>query len=354
MLSFTEAKKILILSLPHYKNPNTLMAIRLYNPFESLQFNAQECFLTGEKVNSSEEQIAVFPEWLINRYSLHDKTFTMLGGNIVKYQDLTLPCTRNIIENALIPLEEEIGNAFSAGYEEVKKVPELRLFQWMAKLVYGILYHDIVFGMKQQSRKDQKFNLSPLLTIKFKNLHLMLQSLAVPMEFKGANPWSISVVKIKYSKDVFNYKDETNNLNFSLGMNDFGIVACLQDNGENGKYHKALTDKIADKTLHPIQFEELCGRFIYSNYLLNTSSEYDIQTTENKVFVEAIPLDNKNKKPLFRPWDDKMYGQVLANYWKPWGLTMNDIIMFPNSPVSYLINEYNNEFIEPDSITLPY
>ena len=330
------------------------MAIRLYNPFESLHFNPEECFLTGKRISSTEEQISVFPEWLINRYSLKDKTFTMLEQNIVKYQDLKLPCYTGVIENALNPLEEEIKKAFSAGFEEVKKVPEVRLFQWMAKLVYGILYHDIIYAIKQQNTKGQKFTISPWLTTKFKILHFMLQSLVVPMEFTETKPWTIRVVKIKYSKDVFNYKDETNNLNFSLGMNDFGIVACLQDNGENGIYHKELTDKIADKTLHPIQFEELCGRFIYSNYLLNTSAEYKIQPTEDSVYVEAVPLPVHNEKPLFRHWDDKMYGEVLANYWKPWGLGKDEIITFPNSPISYLINEYNYELIEPETISLPY
>ena len=331
------------------------MAIQLYNPFEHLDFNPEVCFLTGKKLSSTEEHVSVFPEWLLDRYSLKDKTLQMLEEkNVVKYQDLKLPCFTDVIENTLNPLEEEIKKAFSLGYEEVKKIPEERLFQWMAKFVYGILYHDIIFAMKEQKAQKLNFTLSPFLTTKFKNLHLMLQSLVVPMEFKGTNPWTIRVVKIKYSKDVFNYKDSTNNLDFTLGMNDFGIVACLQDNGENGIYHKELTDKIADKTLHPIQFEELCGRFIYSNYLLNTSSEYRIQPTEDSVYVEAVHLPGHDKKPLFRVWDDNMYGQVLANYWKPWGITMKDIITFPNSPISYLINEYNYELTEPESISLPY
>ena len=42
------------------------MAIRLYNPFESLHFNPEECFLTSEKISSTEEQISVFLEWIIN------------------------------------------------------------------------------------------------------------------------------------------------------------------------------------------------------------------------------------------------------------------------------------------------
>ena len=331
------------------------MAIQLYNPFEHLDFNPEVCFLTGKKISSTDEHVSVFPEWLLDRYSLKDKTLQMLEEkNVIKYQDLKLPCFTGVIENTLNPLEEEIKQAFSLGYEEVKKIPEERLFQWMAKFIYGILYHDIVFGMKQQKALGETFTLSDFLIAKFKNLHLMLQSLVVPMEFKGANPWTIRVVKIKYSKDVFNYKDGTNNLDFSLGMNDFGIVACLQDNGENGIYHKELTDKIADKTLHPIQFEELCGKFIYSNYLLKNSYQYKIHPMEGSIHVEAVLLSGHNEKDLFFIWDDNIYGQVLANYWKPWGITMKDIITFPNSPISYLINEITYELIEPERISLPY
>ncbi|MEO6814800.1 MAG: hypothetical protein ABI172_12785, partial [Ginsengibacter sp.] len=106
--------------------------------------------------------------------------------------------------------------------------------------------------------------------------------------------------------------------------------------------------------LHAIQFEELCGRFIYSNYLINTPSLYNVTASDSKIVVEPISTGLENKKDIFNTWDDKMYSQVLANYWKPWGLTMKDIVAFPNSPISYLIDEYSNEFIEPDSITMPY
>ena len=48
-------------------------------------------------------------------------------------------------------------------------------------------------------------------------------------------------------------------------MNDFGIVACLQDNGAVEIEQKEITDKFLHKTLHPVQFQELCARFIYSS-----------------------------------------------------------------------------------------
>ena len=330
------------------------MAIRLYDPFENLHFSTQTCFLTGQNLHSTEEQISVFPEWILDRYSLRDKTFKMLEGSSLQYQDMKIHCFAGVIKNALNPLEEEIEKAFTVGYEEVIKVPEERLFQWMAKLVYGVLYNDMSIEERKSTIKGKEFILSRFLQERFKKLHLMLQSLVVPMDFKGTKPWSIRVVKIKYSKDVFNYKDETTNLNFSLGMNDFGIVACLQDNSAVGINQQEMTDKISDKTLHPIQFEELCARFIYANYLLNSYAEYNIQSTEEKVIVESIPLTGTANKSLFGPWDDNMFGQVLADYWKPWGITMDQIITFPNSPISFLENDYTQAFIEPDSITLPY
>jgi hypothetical protein len=331
------------------------MANQLYNPFLNLNLSPDECFLTGKKLTSSQEQIYVFPEWIMDRYSLREKTFTMLGdGNISKYQNIKLPCSSQVIEQSIVPLEKEIEKAFSAGYEEVIKLPEERLFQWIAKLVYGILYNDLNNAIQEQNRRGEKFTLSPYLETRFKNLHLMLQSIFIPMNYHNFKPWSIEIVKIKYSKDVFNYKDETNKLNFSLGMNDFGIVCCLQDNGVNSDYHKELTDKISGKILHPIQFEELCGRFIYSNYLLKRYPEYSIQATEEVIHIETLPFQTQHLKQLFNLWEDEMFGQVLANYWKPWGIPMSEIITFPNAPISFLINEVNDELIEPELISLPY
>ncbi len=331
------------------------MAIQLYNPFTNLILSPEECFLTGKKIISTEEQINVFPEWILDRYELREKTFTMLGdGNVVKYKNIKIPCSTDTIKKAIIPLEKEIEEAFSMGYNEVIKLPKERLFQWMAKLVYGILYNDLTIAIRQQNNRGEKFSLSPYLQTRFRNLHMMLQSLVIPIEYKDFQPWSIEVVKIKYSKDVFNYKDETNKLNFSLGMNDFGIVCCLQDNGVNSIFHKTLMQKISTQTLHPIQFEELCGRFIYSNYLLKRHPEYSVHSSVDKVYIEPIPLPIEEIKESSNPWEDEMFGQVLANYWKPWGIPMSEIVTFPNAPISFLINDYSDEIISPDSITLPY
>lgn len=331
------------------------MVDTLYNPFKNSDFSPNTCFLTGQKIDSVEEEhISVFPEWILDRYALWDKTFKMLEGTSIKYKDMKMPCSKSVIENAINPLEEEIEKAFAAGYDAVKQLPEERLFLWISKLMYGVLYQDIRIEQAKFAAKGTTFILPEFLQERFVKLHWIMQSLVSPMEFSGTKLWSIQVFNIKISKDVFNYKDETTNLNFSLGMHDFGIVACMQDNGAVGINQKDIIDKFSGKTLHPVQFEEICSRFIYANYLLNAYAQYTLEFTEEKTIIHSTPLTPPQNKALFALWDDDLFAQVLSLYWKPWGITKDEIITFGNSPISYLEDPYTYETIEPESIELQY
>jgi hypothetical protein len=332
------------------------MSFSLFNPFETLYFNSQTCFLTGEDLQSDQEEVCIFPDWILDRFSLRNKKLKMMDQVTgIRYEDLKLPCSV-FVKDALNILDEEIKEAFIEGYDAVKRIAEERMFLWMGKLVYGVLYHDLNLEIKRSYKnpKLKEFKLSPLLKERFAKFHLMLQSLVVPMEFKGLKPWSIEVVKLKYSHDTFNYKDEPTNLNFSLGMNGFGIIACLQDNGAIGNKQHDILQKISDKILHPIQFEELCARFLYSNYLFKQRPQHIIEVKEEKVVIESLPIIETPAEPAFGSWDEKMFAGVLADYWEPWGFTKNEIITPPDSPISFLENDYTHEFVEPDSIKLPF
>jgi hypothetical protein len=328
------------------------MAVQLYKPFERLNFSKQSCFLSGEKLQSTEEEIQVFPLWLMQEYQLQDKPFKLLDESMSTYSHMKLPCSSKVYDDAIEPLEKEIRTAFLTGYDSVIQLPELKLFQWIGKMVYGILFNEIRIGMIQQKAKGEEFIFSQSLVHKFGNLHLMLQSLTQAIVFEGNLPWSIRVFKIDAKQDLFNYRDEINTLTFSIAMKDFGIIACLQDNGTNAIYHKDTLTKINTKPLHPAQFEEVCARFFYSNYLFNRLPEYTVIPTHDTVFIEAMPLMGMSNKPLFDSWLNKTYAQVLENFWKPWGVLLFEILKDPENPMSHLFNE-NKEFLPAHSVDLP-
>ena len=328
------------------------MPAQIYSPFTEFNFSNRNCFLTGETLSTEEEKIQVFPQWLTSRYQLQDQPFKLLDESMATYKDLNIPCAAHINEACIEPLENEIAAAFKIGYEAVKKLDGLKLFQWAGKLLYGIIFNEVQSGIKLQHSKGEEFNISQSIIHKFNNLHLMLQSLNLPVIFEEFKPYSLFLFKVDNNIEEFGYRDEINTLTFSLRIKDFGLIICLQDNGANRFYHKQALEKISDAVLHPIQFEEFCGRVFYSAYLFNRLPEYNVLPVGDDIFLEAMPLRGMSSKPLFDDWMNKTYGQVLESFWKNWGFLLLEIIKDPEKPMSFLFNP-DGSLINEASIELP-
>lgn len=306
----------------------------LYHPFERLEFDTTTCLLTGSR--AAVEQVTAFPRWILERFALAEKPFKLLDESIVAYGDIRVPASAPVRE-AFAALDQEVLDAFSEGYAAVIRLPEVKLFQWIGKLMYGVLHHEIRIGMRQQAMAGERMTFSHALVHRFGYFHTMLQSIVTPMTFEGVQPWSISISRVDNPAATFSYRDEINTLTFSLRTNDFGIVACLQDNGENKAFHREVLALCDDHVLQPIQFEELCACFFYSSYLFNRLPDYTLIDTPGEVFIEPMPFTGAGK-PLFDHWQNKVYGQVLENFWKPWGLLLLEIIKDPENPVTFLRN----------------
>lgn len=330
------------------------MSLKLYNPFENLYFNDKTCFLSGDELNGDEDKITVFPEWILDRFDYRNRKFVLMDTvNSILYKDLKVPCSPKV-KKAYEQLDREIENAFEGGYESMKSLDDHKLFLWISRMVYGVLYQEIDFEIKRLERRDDKFDISPVLKERFSLFHLMMQSLISPIEFSDKKPWSIEIVQLKYSNEVFNHRDDAINLLFSLGVNGFGIVACLQDNGVLMDEQRDLLEKIGDTELHPIQFEELSARILYLDYLLQAFPKYKLEDRGESLFIEALEVEAEPNRSIFSIWDNDMFEQVLEDYWTPWALTKKDIMGDSNFPISFLEDAYSFEFINPESIKLDY
>lgn len=326
------------------------MVNKLYNPFTKFSFDGRQCFLTGENL-SPPQYYPVFPEWIVQEYGLKGQLFKMLDESMKPYESITLPCSSQTADR-LTALDKEVKNAFEKGYAGVKELESVKLFQWVAKWVYGIIYNEIQAGVRQQALANEPINFSHALIQKFSNLHKMMQSLHLPVEFETISPFSIFIYQVDNPPNFFNYRDEINTLIFSIRVKDLGIIVNLQDNGVAAKYHEDILEKVKDQVLHPLQFEELCARFFYSAYLFNRLPDYTILETEEKVFIEPMPITGVNSRPVFDNWQTKTYGQVLENFWKPWGFTLFEIIKDPENPMSFLLDAQHN-FQKKEAIALP-
>ena len=327
------------------------MSVNLYQPFDTFNFSNSKCFLSGELLQSTEEKIQVFPDWLMGRYNLEDQPFKMLDESMATYKDLKIPSSAGINEQYLELLEREVAEAFEGGYTGVKALDEQKLFQWAGKLLYGIIFNEIQVAIRQSHAQGDEFNMSESIIHKFSNLHLMLQSINLPLIFEGFKPFSIFLFKVNNPENEFAYRDEINTLTFSIRLRDFGLIICLQDNGANRNYHRHILDKMESETLHPIQFEEFCGRIFYSAYLFNRLPEYNILPVGDEIYLEAMSLKGMSTKPVFDDWLGKTFGQVLENFWKRWGFLLLEIIKNPEHPMTFLVDKEGN-FIPAENIKL--
>ena len=324
------------------------MTHTLFNPFKDLNFDEHFCFLSGALTN---ENMTVFPVWLMDHFKLGNERIEMMEKTkSYNYSDLKLPCSSEV-KTAFEELDVKVEAAYKKGFEGMASLDQELLFQWTGRMVYGMLYYEMLYERDRLLRQGEDFELSVTLRKRFGYFHLMLQSLIEPISFVGKKPWSIAVFPLKYSADIFSYRNDAVNLMFSFGVNEFGFIACLQDNGVIGEKQKEILDKMEGHILHPIQFEELYARFHYSDYILQYKPEYKIENQDNGI---AIEVETAGKQPHFGFWDEDIYAQLLSNYWQVYGIEKEDILKFQMPPLSFLENPYTKDFINPESIDLPF
>lgn len=324
------------------------MSQLLFNPFKDLIFDEQFCFLSGDLTN---DKMTVFPEWLMDQFKFGEERIEMMDkSKSYHYQDLILPCSSRVKE-AFDALDIKIQQAYKNGFDGMNSLDQELLFLWTGRMVYGLLNYEMVYERNRMLKNNEDFELSLALKERFGHFHLMLQSIIEPISFVGKKPWTIVVFPLKYSSDIFSYRDDAINLMFSFGVNGFGFIACLQDNGVIGEQQKEILDKMEGHVLHPVQFEELYARFHYTDYIMQFKPEYEIESEEDGI---TIKIDTTVKAPIFGIWDDDIFAQLLANYWQVYAIERDDILKPQKPLLSFLENPYTKDFINPETIALPF
>lgn len=312
------------------------MISSIYQPFKNFDFRYDKCFLSGNTFDSPLVQTTILPEWLLRMANYSgEEQIKLLDESVRSYNALKVPVNAEVLEHFIEPLEEKIHAAFAGGYAAVSALDEVDLFRWIGKFLYSLIYVEMNAAVKLQQISSDGMNMSQGLMHKFGNLQTMIQGIYTNVEFEDFVPWSIVIVPLEPGDVAFSFRDEINTLTFSIKMNDFGIIACLQDNGTNKKFHQQIIEQVGTGSVTDQQFEELSARFFYSAYLFNRLPEYTVMPVEGSIYIDAMPLRGTMNKPLFDVWQHKTYAQVLENFWKPWGNLLMEIRKDPNNPTSY-------------------
>ena len=309
-----------------------------------MTFSNDNCFLCGATLENHKSDEHVFPKWIQEKCNLWDKKMTLLNGTDIPYRQLTIPCCSQCNNEHLSILEKSISSAHGKGYCEFCKVEELRIYQWITKIFYGLLFKELSLNADRSNPKLGKIT-TPEFLKELEILLRFLQSIILPIKFDNFRPWSLFVYKVHSLGDEsdFNYHDDIMGLTFSIRFGGIGIIAFLQDNGIQKEMKPNFFNKFNNITLHPMQFEELSAIAYYKSTLMNRTPKYmfvssddDTELQEIKVFTN--PLQGLSEKPIFDEWDNEIYAKILALFLRPYAIDYEDIYGVAGKILTFLTN----------------
>lgn len=317
----------------------------MYNPFDKMTFTYDKCFLCGSELteeNKTDEHI--YPRWRQNMFNLWDKELILLNRTSIRYRNLKIPCCKSCNEKMSVLIEKPIERAVSAGYDNFITLDRNLIFLWLNKLAYGMLFKELSLDVSRREPERGKICTSEYLK-ENQMQYMFMQTILSQATYTGT-PYSMLIFRIDPC-DVESYwaKDNPYIKTFFIRMNNIGIISHLMDNGFNEGFFLQYPEmeQLIHNTLHPIQFAEICAKFMYKCSLFYRNPSY-IMLLNDEQKPEMI-LSQGISGYGYDDWSQEVYAKVLAHYWEPYGLSIDDIYKGDNKVISYLHRE-DGSFID--------
>ena len=297
----------------------------MYNPFDKMTFAHDKCFLCGSELstdNQADEHI--YPKWLQNMFNLWNKELVLLNGTSIRYRQLKIPCCKSCNGRMSSLFEKPIERAVTCGYDEIITLDRDLIFLWLNKLSYGMLFKELSLDLSRSEPEKGKIYSAEYLK-EHRMQYMFLQTILSQATYTG-RPYSMLIFKIDPC-GVESYWSHDNPFlkTFFIRMNNVGIISQLMDNGFNEDFFLQYPkyEELLHKVLHPIQFAEICARFLYKCSLFYRNPSY-------------IMMMNGDQKPEmiisqgisgygYGDWEQKKFAEVLTNFWEPYGLNFDDV-----------------------------
>lgn len=290
---------------------------QLFDAVGEQRIGTSFCFLCGIDLtshNRSDEH--VFPKWLLHHCSIWKHNINLLNGTSIPYRQLTIPACKPCNSQHLARVEQGIRSASMRGPSGLARISQKRLFLWLGKILYGLLYKE---GLLLSDRSNPKAGpiLAPDDLQTFRMHHWFLQAARLPLRFVQFFPASIFVFRLKSptnSSERFWFRDAPGALALCMRIDNIGILASLQDGGAQRSLHGDYLNRIRRMTLDTLQFGEVTAQFFYKASLFNRTPKYLILENARTLDVVQMPLQGMSSKPVFDEWDQRAYAAVLADF----------------------------------------
>jgi hypothetical protein len=291
-------------------------------PFDRIPFDHDHCFLCGRVVDTDgRTREHVFPRWLLHKFNLWNEQLTLLNGSGIPYRQLTVPCCLECNTGPLSRLEDEVQSAVEIGYGAADHLPEIRLFQWAAKIMFGVLFKEISLEHDRRARTGNTI-LDPKSLDDFTMLHDLLQSVRVTTKFEGGPFFSVHVVPLHVLEGMeFDFADSIADEVVAMRLGEVGLIVSLMDAGMSKPFTRPILAALHGRPLHPIQFDELMAHVVSVKQRMTRIPKFILisgKGGESSTIVR-MPLGGMSLKPLLYDFEVDHFRPILGHYLARWG-----------------------------------
>lgn len=150
--------------------------------------------------------------------------------------------------------------------------------------------------------------------------HFFVQGLDLKIEFEAEGklriPGTVFLFNLKQYPDPvarFHFRDDINTLSVFMQLGNRGIIATA-DGGALDLEIGSVVKRDGAIKLHPVQFNEIGAKIFYKASLFNRTAKYITSHYKKTYRVMQMSLAGLSGKPIFDPWDHRMYAQYLASF----------------------------------------
>jgi hypothetical protein len=282
---------------------------------------SSRCFLCGQTFPFRElTREHVFPKWLLRKFSLWDRQLVLLNQTSIAYRNLTIPACENCNSVVLAKIENEIFRRLNEGPEAIRSLGRERLFIWIAKILFGVLYAEALLPSDRAQPTNGPIVPEHLIR-EFQFLHSLMRMQVgnKPLEFHSVDSsyhTSILVFSVQQhplAEHRFMYRDDVNHACVAIRLDTVGLI-WVADGGIQERFAKEVMPAVFHHDLHPIQFEQLSALVFTKARCFNRVPKFMTTVTNKRIQMYQFPLAGLSERPLFDDFDQDVYVQILANF----------------------------------------
>ena len=274
------------------------------------------CFVCGDSRDSKPfNDEHVIPRWLLRRFDLFQKHITLFDGQVRTYGHYKLPCCEacnsRLGERLETPISRLLAGSYDAILARIDSDAVHLLFTWCALLFLKTHLKDRSVPLHPDPRRSEGQLADAYYWPEMHHLHSVARSpISRPTVAPGV-VGSMQFFKIadEAVADSFDYADLTNEQTVIVQVDDFAMVAVLNDAGAANLAWRDLWPAIGGGPISTLQLREVMARLGAANSDLQNRPVFG--TAYQAARGEIALYADHDATPAFAPLNRERYGALL-------------------------------------------